>query len=692
VRPEALQQGSVLEFRIEGLEDGEHRVRMALEPSALELVPLRESMHFEQDFTVDRTGPEFRVEPVRREAFVDVGSDGKYFSTFRETCSFQLQSAEAADIAEAYFRIVRREQRGDLMQGEEFHIGRPFRWDVRLNEGQNIFRLQTEDQLGNRSKDLEVIITRLRLGIDEYVIDQKGRRGNRVEVRGRLNVEGIRLPKLHFFINDAQVSDLGRQYVEPTRLSPSFRASLQLPRFQNQVELRYEWGGEVFAFNPPAILDVQVVAPEVILLTEVPARTKENHLKLLGRIRPYFKGLSVAVHHRGVGRFTLSPRSSLGEEEVADFENELWLSPDKTNEFEFSSQYDGKVLESTPRVVTTYCDLTKPALLEPLRCFPHGAKLHVVITPSEAVSQIRIREGDNGEWRAVSEQESEGVYLHIMDLPSRRLTLTVELIDQVGNRNELSQVCESFMSAGAPPAGSNGEAPARKVEPRADGDGPRSTALSPLGLADLGLEFRPFGKGGEELGLTEVNERAWTTYLKEKKLFSVEPGDPRRPALVGGKYSDAAILGFASWLTERADDRFEYFVPSVDQWLCAFAGESDRVLALAEIRNWFEGRHSSGSFSPILPPSLRYDGRGEALPVGSRRANASPRTGLLDMEANVQELVRGSDGRLRVIGGWNGLREYELKDACLEDRDLAPLLKDVGGALIGLRVGRRLKR
>ena len=66
------------------------------------------------------------------------------------------------------------------------------------------------------------------------------------------------------------------------------------------------------------------------------------------------------------------------------------------------------------------------------------------------------------------------------------------------------------------------------------------------------------------------------------------------------------------------------------------------------------------------------------MKIGSRPESLSF-GGLLDMESNVQEIVRGPDGWLRVIGGWNRLRTDKLKAACLESRALEPSLSSKAG-------------
>ena len=66
-------------------------------------------------------------------------------------------------------------------------------------------------------------------------------------------------------------------------------------------------------------------------------------------------------------------------------------------------------------------------------------------------------------------------------------------------------------------------------------------------------------------------------------------------------------------------------------------------------------------------------------------------SGLLDMESNLQEVVRGEGGRWLVIGGWNTLRSTMLRPNCINERELKDSLNGYEHKYTGIRLGRRPK-
>jgi hypothetical protein len=184
-----------------------------------------------------------------------------------------------------------------------------------------------------------------------------------------------------------------------------------------------------------------------------------------------------------------------------------------------------------------------------------------------------------------------------------------------------------------------------------------------------------------------VTERAWKLYLRERGQRDVEPGSLRHPAVVGEEFGEELLLGFATWLGTALDDGYEYSIPTPEQWRASFLGSQDPTKAAGEIENWFTGYYPGWKFTPR---TAEFYGTNYVLPCGSRKENQTV-TGLLDMESNLQEVVRSEDGRWWVIGGWNTLRSADLRQQCVKERELQPSLKDYRRRFTGFRVGRRLK-
>jgi hypothetical protein len=77
------------------------------------------------------------------------------------------------------------------------------------------------------------------------------------------------------------------------------------------------------------------------------------------------------------------------------------------------------------------------------------------------------------------------------------------------------------------------------------------------------------------------------------------------------------------------------------------------------------------------------------LPVGQRPENQTP-SGLFDMEANVQEIVRDeTDSSWYVIGGFNTCRDDELLQKCIEKRPFSVATELWAGKFTGFRLGRK---
>ncbi len=696
VRGELSPAGDVLDFRLDQLAEGTHVVRVGLEPSARELVALSDRLHIERSFTVDLTGPDFTIEPYRRESFVDVADEPLrgdavlvntlQFSTFRDQCTFQLVASSPADIAAAYYQVVTRGRDGELQQGAEFEIDNPLQWTATLARGPNLFLVFAEDHLGNRSEKKKVSVTRLHLDVSPFELDRQSSQGNRVTVEGTVVVEGPMFPKLAFFVNENQIQDAEHEFGQPTRDFPHFRTTVRLPRFSNSVEVRYEWGKEIFPFSPPKVLtSVEVAAPEIVLDPRPPGRTSQTSVVLSGSVTPYFEGLTVTLDQKGgsIRTIALKPETA-GRRATATFQETVLLSPNKTNQIELRSHYDGRTLGEVPQAAAIYCDTTPPDVLE-FGFGQSGAFLHVRVTPLEELAQLRIRQGDNGPWQLLV-VEPEGYYLHIVDLPARKTSFSVEMTDLVGNVNAVTRDCDVFEADGSFAIGG----PEEEARPLpgsvrdSDVDVQRATSAKLL-LEELGIEFTGYGSRGEEMSATEIPERAWFAYLVERRHRDVERGSRTSPAIVGTDFGEELVLGFVEWLEEQLDDGYDYYVPTPGQWRAAFLGSRDPADATRDIQGWFQGTYPGWRFDPR--PEVRY-GINRVLSIGSRRKNQTV-TGLLDMESNLQEIVRSEDGTWYVIGGWNTQREYELRDSCLAERPLKSSLEDFRRKFTGLRIGRR---
>ena len=205
-------------------------------------------------------------------------------------------------------------------------------------------------------------------------------------------------------------------------------------------------------------------------------------------------------------------------------------------------------------------------------------------------------------------------------------------------------------------------------------------------LREMGMDFRPFGSERYEMGVTEVPERAWFEFLR-----SVDPEAPTEPGrlsfpMVIAEYDPALLAKFVLWFERQADDGYHYMVPTVQQWQAAFGGDDHPVQNLERITSWFRNTRADGKRFDVSP-SVRY-GWNQIKRIGSRAENATP-TGFLDMESNVQEVVRGG-GFYYVLGAHNATRESELIERyCLRPRPFTDVLSSLSGALTGFRLCRR---
>src|SRR5512139_2580004 len=106
--------------------------------------------------------------------------------------------------------------------------------------------------------------------------------------------------------------------------------------------------------------------------------------------------------------------------------------------------------------------------------------------------------------------------------------------------------------------------------------------------------------------------------------------------------------------------------------------------AYEEITDWFQGSNAAEPRGFQPSPGVRY-GLNLLSALGARKENRTP-TGLLDMEANVQEIV--SDGEVfKVIGGSNRDPDPgKILDHCLLPRPYGTDERTLQGRITGFRL------
>jgi formylglycine-generating enzyme required for sulfatase activity len=204
-------------------------------------------------------------------------------------------------------------------------------------------------------------------------------------------------------------------------------------------------------------------------------------------------------------------------------------------------------------------------------------------------------------------------------------------------------------------------------------------------LVERGLDFVPL-PSRLEFSRTELPESMWFEFLVQRGLRDEDaPAGRADYPMVLGDYPASLLGDLSKWVTERSADGYEYRVPTLDEWLCAFSGARDAEGAREDVEAWFRGGSRRQRF--VDSPEEEY-GKEEPSRIGSRPANASP-TGLLDMESNVQELVKDGSGAPVVIGGQNPESQpEELLHACLEPRAYDRGQRDLMRRFTGFRLCR----
>ena len=185
----------------------------------------------------------------------------------------------------------------------------------------------------------------------------------------------------------------------------------------------------------------------------------------------------------------------------------------------------------------------------------------------------------------------------------------------------------------------------------------------------------------------EVSERAWFRFLRETKLAETAGVGRLDFPMTMDDHSPELLRDFVKWFGEKSRDGYVYEVPTKEQWFTAFCGVSGMEKAYEAISAWFQGSNAGEPRGFQPNPGVRY-GLNRVSALGARKENRTP-TGLLDMEANVQEVV--SDGEVfKVIGGSN--RDADPGKILLHCLQASPYGADertLQGKITGFRLCRR---
>ncbi len=709
IQADSFPDRQALEFEIPSIPEGDYTLRTILYGS--QQIPPSSGAR-DRPLRVDMTGPNFELRPINRLALVDHPTEvqsladlTQRFVTYNEEGDLQIN--HGGDLQRADFQIY-VDSIGDF--GDRQRIAEVSRWRVTLFPGVNKYRVVAADKLGNESS-VRIEIKRLLLEVAKFEVERPpgGIGGNRVAVRGELNIEDpapppargdasgakgivLKVPELQYYVNDQLV--VADEVTEPLLYNPIFRVQILLPRQSNTIEVRYKWGDDVprrFAIANSARIVQAVAAPRIELTSTLPARTQRTSVDLVGRVVPYYEGLKVQLFQEQVGSYALQ---LVPDGNGARFQELRQLAENRLNRFVFSSTYREKPLLPDGPVVEVYCDLNLPRLREPVEFTHQGEYVRVVVTPSEPLSSLQMTI-PGGETRLVPPRGDDR-YVDLVRMPTERVEFRFKMVDLAGNENVESQLCEAYTPAERDRE--KGEVPsftdARTAPGTAKEGRERLTPTSARRterieraelLKELGLEFVKYGIFAEEMATTEVSQAAWNSFLRERGIKEASQVDPRLPMTIDDEFQPRLLEYFADWLTMKCADGYQYYIPTASQWMAAFTGSRDPRDAPDDIKRWFWGVDPAKSFN--RRPGMRY-ATNEVNRIGERPENRTP-TGLLDMEANVQEIVRDDNGFWNVIGGYNANRLDELDKRCTGMRLFKPSTEDWPSRFTGFRLGRK---
>jgi hypothetical protein len=669
-------------------------------------------------FTIDLTPPTFEIEPSDPGLFISV--EKPVYTTFYPSARLRLSPVDGLgdveDVAEAncqidYGTVLRPYARMDDL----------LRHYVELPPGEVRFRVYAIDAAQNESVAKEITLRRLRLEVESFALtDPLGVEGNLARVNGVLQVEGDKRPQLLYFINDAKVEPVSLSetggYAYPSPVAPGitrvpFAATLVLPADRNNtIEVRYACrDNPPVPFTPAAkIPDVKVKAPDIVL-SELPTHTSSTRLLIQGHVDPVFDELEVYLDHLGRGNLKLTLYRTSQNPPTADFSQEIDLAPDAENAFRIQCFYRKNRIETLPLSFSVFCDTTPPSLAGKVRFESSEGRLNVTITPLDELRQVRVREavgGQSTQWKPTEWDDAILAYRYTTRLPLRAMVFQIEMTDLAGNT---SIVDESFSPWGQEdllagpraspllartasdpeesPAGVGSSSVVPTVVPPATKGVEGVTWLVSAFLAEVGMQFVPFGSSRWEMGKTEVTERAWSLFLKEARGEPTQGQGRVDYPMVLRDSSPDLLREFVKWFEKKAGDGYTYAIPTVEQWQSAFIGVSDPALAPSLLRGWFRGDWK-GSGAPFDPSPRERFGQNTVLPIGRREETKTP-TGLLDMVANVQEIVLEGEV-MKVIGGSNRETDVQaFEDHCLGARPYDLDARTFQNSMTGARLCRR---
>jgi serine/threonine protein kinase len=707
-------------YRFAGLTHGDYRLQAYLTLANLssantssQSVPY-ELLEQTFEFQVDLDPPAFSIRVLAGQ-LVDTASP---MMTFDSVVNFALtpRLGSTSDIAQAF--VVDTNAEG-VAPVELLDISRG-RLDLPRPGVTHQFEIYAVDASGNRSSKQILDLRRGLLELREYSIASV--RGNIVDLEGDLVFDGSKPPRLEFFVNgnSAAVAPGGAfRFVESLdgRAAPSgtanpaesasaestasggrstqpFRVSLILPVIENEIEVRYRWNdGDPRPFATPAILrEVSIPLPQITLGSEVPTSTKEGEVALSGRISPFFDGLEVQIDHVG-WRTARAPLRLV--EGGAEFTESVKLLQNQVNQVTITPWYrNAPFLGVGLPPLKIRHDEVPPEChsVELLESLYREIRVDIIATePLSALSgRVSYSASDDptfydlpllasgDEWTKVSYKVRlpfdyrEGAFIEL------------KMRDVAGNANSARK---ALFDTALATTRVNPEANATDSPASAGQSAPRPILARSEFLRDHGILFVSYGSPNAalEISRTELPRSAWEQFLAEKRGDTVARRSSDRLPMVIGDSPISLVRDFVAWFETKAGDGYTYAVPTVEQWLCAFADADDAEAARAAISRWFDGEFR------LAEASHRY-GINEVYAIGSRKTVETPRTGLLDMEANVQELVLISTDPTMygVIGGNNQHDKRDgLSEACLRARMFDPDRQELQGRMTGLRLGRR---
>ncbi|HVR76459.1 MAG TPA: serine/threonine-protein kinase [Planctomycetota bacterium] len=715
-----LVHGTILEgkkvFLFDGLKEGSYTVWAFIERTeagAGVIEPLINQ--YVHRFRIDLTPPSFQVEPLDPDVFVS--ATPPTWSTFDEVVDVEVRSRDGPeDIEGAYFQTVFGQQASAWARIPDHR-----RWQLKLPPGTTTYGVVAEDKAGNRSAAFQVSFRRLRLQLESFgIAGADGVQGNLATVGGILRVEGEQSPALRYFMNGQPVvplpasgslfrDDASSPFPGPEGIP--FSAVLRLPDSSNDIVVRYVWGESApKEFAPPAVITgVKVRAPQIFLSSELPLRTNKPTVEFAGRVEPYFEGLEMSLEMVGQQTRTVYlARQPSGPTETATFSVDVRLSQEGENLLRVRWFYAGSEVGPTPPLRAIYGDKVPPVLECVFNSDPQRNLLRATLRPSETLAQLRVQEvsgsGESDVWIPLEPVGSKLEYVHVTTLSPKPLTLRIEMRDLAGNEVTVGQFCPltsqdadagafartsgkengevqpAIEPGGSWDAGDAEEAP-RAERSAASPAAPGVTVIASPWIRNLEMDFVPIGQDRLEMGRSEVPERAWFRFLREKKGYEHFGAGRTDFAMTLADFPPDLLREFVKWFGEKAADGYTYKIPTKEEWLLAFAGVSDPERARELIADWFKGTWKGKThFEPS--PEVRY-GINRVVRMGSRRENRTP-TDLLDMEANLEELVL--DGEVfKAIGGSNRDEGKDLSARCLDARPYDA----AGGRFTGLRLVRK---